>query len=126
MRFYDALPQAKLFMRDFKFVILNTYESGNERDRGRDRERGGGGRESSRARDCLAAFHLHKIINFLPDPFSTVSLPSEDNLYAPHFERIMRVHVRELMRNMRRGGKAKYGAYFSLRHFQREIIVFNN
>jgi hypothetical protein len=78
------------------------------------------------ARDHLAAFRSRKIINFLPDPFSLPTVTSEDNLYAPHFERIMRVHVRELMRNMRRGGKAKYGAYFSLRHFQQEIIVFNN
>lgn len=81
--------------------------------------------KSTDARDHLSQlFASRKIINFLPDPFSTVT--SEDNLYAPHFERIMRVHVRELMRNMRPDGKAKYGAYFSLRHFQREIIVFNN
>ena len=93
-------------LHDFKIVILNTYKS------------------STSARDHLAAFHSRKIINFLPDLFSTIT--SEDNLYAPHFERIMRVHVRELMRNMRQGGKAKYGAYFSLRHFQQKIIVFNN
>lgn len=102
-QFHNALPTK---LHDFKFVILNTYKS------------------PTNARDRLAAFRSRKIINFLPDPFSTVT--SEDNLYAPHFERIMRVHVRELMRNMRRGGKAKYGAYFSLRHFQQKIIVFNN
>lgn len=93
---------------NFIFVILNTYKS----------------HPTTRARGCPAAFHTLKIINFLPDPFSAIT--SEDNLYAPHFERIMRAHVRELMRNMRRGGKAKYGTYFSLRHFQREIMVFNN
>lgn len=102
-QFYNTLLTK---LHDFKFVILNTYKS------------------STNARDRLAAFHSRKIINFLPDPFSTIT--SEDNLYALHFERIMRVHVRELMRNMRRGGKAKYGAYFSLRHFQQEIIVFKN
>lgn len=48
-----------------------------------------------------AAFRSLKIISFLPDPFSSVNA-SDDNLYAPHFQRIMRARVRELMRSMPR------------------------
>lgn len=44
-------------------------------------------------------------------------------LCAPRFRRIMR--PRGLMQH-HRGGKAKYEAYFSLRHFQRKIIALGN